>query len=62
MCVCCVVFTTLLLFERYQAQITTLRGSCSSLGQNAVRIDVSEMHNNWGLEECINEEYPHPLC
>jgi len=49
------MFTTLLLSEHYQAQKTTLRGSCSSLGQNAVRIDMPEMHNNWGLEECINE-------
>jgi len=56
----CVMLTTLLLSEYYQAQITTLYGSCSSLGQNAVRIDAPEMHNNWGLEECINEEYPHP--
>jgi len=56
----CVMFATLLLSECYQAQITTLHGSCSGLGQNAVRIDLPEMHNNWGLAECINEEYPHP--
>jgi len=33
----------------------------SGLGRNAVRIDLPEMHNNWGLAEFINEEYPHPL-
>ena len=33
-----VMFITLLLSEPYQAQITTLHGSCTSLGQNAIRI------------------------